>query len=534
MQNRRNRILAAFLCIFAAPFTAVSADILFLPFTVSGAPDPALVEPSTLSAELSQAARFLFQTQKSYPVRSERATKRTLAARGLAAFWRGGLSSEAARRVCRSLDAEYLVSGHAHFEAARRVRLQVRLFGCGAESMLARPEATESWNDLQPALTKLLREATGFAPDRPGAGLQAKPLQGPIVVLLDASGSMRANLEPIRRGIISLLAGKSGGGPLLVFAVRGGEPPKRYGPFLEREAAARELAHLRAAGETTLREMAAGLTVSLREARDRDTTLLILTDASFSRADRSIYEAQLRSLAGSGIRLRLFEMPGSRLADREATARLAESLSLPDAGVASGLEARYIDGSPETFVALRGRVFRSKQSMSGTIARNSVSLNGLEPISSPGSDERRIALSLSQRQGRRIHSFGEPITGLESAIAGVAASRSASGGIARYSVLVKNRGHAFWIRLQNERDLSALRRVGKRAVYLGLRFVGNRGDIPGMTNHPDFLYVKSQAEVPRLLINEWSHLNRLPPRLVRPDDVWFLLCTVVQLRAGSR
>ncbi len=525
---RTGGLCFAALLVWAWPVKPLAADVVFLPFLVSGGPDPALVDPDSLPRDLTQAAAFLFQTAKSFPVRTEKRVRRLLKVRGLASHYRADLNPSQSRRVCNALDAEYLMFGHAHFETGRRVRWELRLFGCGSGSVLRRATRTENCNELQPTLVELLREVSTFAGDRPGSRFERPATGSGFVVLLDASGSMLPNLGAIREGLLALLA--RGGRTLVVYAVRGGNLPERLGPFRDRESAARGLGRLRASGETDLLDMARALGAARSDLTAPDT-LLVLTDASFRGNGRSSYEAALRNLTAGGGRLRLFEMPESRLADREATVRLAKSLGLPDASVASGVEARFLESEPETFVGHGGRVFRSRSSVSAAIARNTLPI-GLENIGVPGHSERDVARTQAQREGRRIHSFGPLVSGLQAAIES-AGEMSPNRQLTGTRVLVKNRSQAFWIRLHNPRDVAALRRLGQKPVYLGLRFSGNRGDVPGMTNHPDFLYIMEQGEVPRLLINEWSHLSRLPARWVRTEDVWFLLCRVIQVRTGD-
>lgn len=517
-------VLALGLLLFGLP-ASVSAEVLFLPFAVHGTPHPAVGDAVGLRAELAEAARFLFHTQKDFPVRPSGEARRSLERKGLGSLWRGDLTADRARRLCAAVDADTLMLGSAEFRSAKSATIRLRSFGCRGGSTLARAQRHASWNNLQTTLVDLLIQVTPFAPIRPEARINTKTTALPIVAIVDASGSMAASLPLIREGLARRMQAQRT--KASVYAVGGAQIKNANALRSARELAA-FFGKLRAAGETSAREIAAAISLATRT-HASGAQLLVFTDADDA-AGLDQMENKLRYFSGRGFSPHLFELPSAALSQRRQLVGMARALGAPDARVVYGNEVRYVTHEPDLVISYGGRLYHARGNMLRQIAANQPLLRQMQSL--PQADTLQSAATLlARQQNARVAGIGPLLSGLESALEGSGSDRPA--GAARYRALVKNSGQAFWIGISSQSTFRRLQNLRGKKVYLGLRLRPGAGQIPGMTNHPEFVYIRSQSQVPRLLINEWTHLNRLPKRLVRPTDVWFLFCEILQLK-GAR
>ena len=516
----------------ALPLGEAYARMAILPFHVGGEPDGRLFSRKSLPYQLQEGTEFLFSIRKRFPLLGHRRVNQTL----LEFHQNPGqiLSADRARRICARLDVTHLMAGSLVFLSSRRILSKLTTYSCTTYRRLYRYEKSGSLDQMQALLRTGIVRVTPFAHDWP------RPTSGPgrvnpidLALLVDFSGSMAQDLPVIRRGVAASLGRLPAGSRVGVIALLG-RGRKKILPYTKNFSRVNAfLRQNKASGEVSAADLAGGL-VSLQNGQGRNgpVRLLILSDVPTQGRRLQSLEDRLRFLKGRGMSLNLFTMSGQGYAEREEWRRLSRSLGAPAPDVIYARRMGFLEGRFSYMLQKGNRFYLARHDLRPEIAADSVDLSRMRPLETFGFDRSYLNLKLlpgkyAAQENLRLDNLGPIISTLETRLESrMLAGIRGAGRMAPYRVLVKHQGHSFWIGLSDVTKFRRLRAYRGRKIYLGLQFYAGRQGTERLVNRPETVYIRDQGKTPRLFINYWSHLSRLPAGLVKPDDIWFLLVEI--------
>ena len=293
-----------------------------------------------------------------------------------------------------------------------------------------------------------------------------------------------------------------------------------------------------ARGDVSVQGLAAalGIVQQYRDWKGR-RKVLVFSDARIGRQSSSI-ESHIRRLKSSGATVRLFSTQNQSYADRVEWQRMARTLSLASPGVLYGREVGFVDQPGRFLLMDGGRYFTSRRDLRSAILKGVVPRSVLEPLETIHFRREELNLNdlpsaFARRQGTRANYTGPVVSGLEAAISSVGgAAQSPVGTAGGTRVLVKNGGLSFWIRGHDRGILSQMRRSLGRKIYVGLHVAPAPGSGEKLVNLPAPVYIRTQGDVPQLLITTWADLIRRPDRSLVRTDTHFLLLEILEVDDG--
>lgn len=518
-----------------APFTAIlfflfflpgalAAEIVVLPFRIQGKPDPARFSRTELDRQLQEAVYFLARMAIDYPLTSPIRTARAVERSG----WRPDqtLNFRPSRSICLETSALYLLAGEARFLGPGEVRLAMTMFSCHTMKKAAAVRRVGQVNRLQQMLLEMIRESASFARPKPQFPSDGRGNSVDLAVLLDCSGSMTGDLPYIKKSLEALLHRLSGESRLAVIALQG-DGRRETLPFTnDRTRIRRFLKRQRAGGENSLRFLVESLNPIAQYQEWRgDPRLLVFSDVRLA-GETATLEGMLQRLRNRGIKSYLFPLSGRQGDDLAAWRRLIETISPQTNKLVYARRLEFLEGYSLYLIVKDNRLFETRKEigrfvLSGKIDRLEAGVVDTYRFSSNALNLQTLPDEYARRNNLHLAGTGPMISNLESlihsvALGGTERSRSA------YRVLLKNEGVGFWIGVNNASVYKRLRDLIGRKIYLGLRFRYSGESEQRIGNDPDFILIRSEGNIPRLFVNSWRRLVRLPSRRITPEDIWFL------------
>jgi hypothetical protein len=511
-----------------------SGGLMVLPYLLEGDPERAGFTLPDAPIRLQEATRFLLSQRRGRTVVSETISRRVEAALNFRP--EEPFTARRAGELCAESRAEFLFAGSARFVSPTQIFLRASLYSCSGRSVTRRGSAMTTAARLQRGLLALTDETTSGvmqpAPIEDGEGLRpAQPLD--LAVVVDYSGSMIFDIPAIHAALGALRNALPPRSRLGVIAIESGDRVDIL-PFSERwDPLLRAMQQKGARGEVTLRGLENALAVAdrFREWRT-DRALLVFSDANVRGRRASSVESLLRRLQNKGVRSSLFSLANQSYEDRREWERIARALRLADPAVVYGRQFGLLTGQ-NLFVTLRGsRFYLANEDVRSAVVAGRVNVQQLEPIDTV--HFRRDELNLNdlpaayaRQKNTRLTSLGPVFSSLEKRIGEAAITRVYEGG--EYaSVLLKNEGLSFTIRVSEARVLERFRQLGGRKVYVGLRLQPSP-DGERAVNFPGSVYIMEQGETPRLLVTTWAEVLRRPDTALDRNEVWFFLVETLEV-----
>ena len=518
---------------------ALNAELAILPFRVAGRPNPALFSRRELPVQLQRAALFLFDLNREYPlIRAETAQEAQRKVMGSSVPGSDPrFTRRRASRLCDSLRASYLLSGFVRFYSRARLDLSLHAYSCSNGRIAHRSRTRGLQTRLQKLLGRSLLRVSPFARRKPESLVLRGGKTRDLLFVLDASGSMHRDLPAIRRGIISALDRAPRDARVAVMLLGGGGKRRTLPYTRDRSRVKRFISDLRPFGDVRARDLLRALRVAAAYGEKRGGQhILLFTDAALDARGLLRLKARLRNLKANRSGISLFTLGGQKNRERRNWEAVARSLGLLDPRVLYARRLGFLDGGMLYLVSRGSRFYVSRAEIRRKVQTGSLSMTGLEPLDISRFRGENLNLRVlpelyARAVGRRLVRRGKIVSSLEKKIETAVLTDSGTGEPA-HKFLVRSGKRAFWIGVNDPGTARALRRRRGRKTYLGLRFRPARGDRPHerLTNLADHVYIRPSWKIPRLFLNDWNRLRRLPSRLIRPEDVWFLLLEILEYK----
>jgi hypothetical protein len=523
--------------VLTLPLAARGSGMLILPFQVEGDPTRAgFVSRTGIPDRLQEASHFLLHAARDgnlIGTDDARAAARR-------ADWRAGQTLDANRagRLCSEARADYLLAGAARFLPDGRILLSATTFICRTGGSVPGVRETTDSRNFQASLRRMLVRATPFWQPRISPGVTGGGGAVDLAVVLDHSGSMVEDLPLILRALTAVQQELPRGSRLGIVTVGDGDRLDVL-PFSNQWDGVLAVARQKAAGgEVTLDgiERALGIVHSYREWKGA-RKIMVFSDARIGNR-RSGLESYLRRLKSSGGDVRLFCLLNQQYEDRAEWQRMARALGLADPAIVYGREAGFVD-QPAQYILMDGpRFYLSRRDLRGTILRGEVPADVLRPVETIHYERGELNLTdlpkaLARKNGTRLAFLGPVVSGLEAAVAaGATAGTPGASDKSAVRVLVKNAGLSFWIQVADRGILAQLRRRVGETLYVGLHVAPAPGSGEKLVNLSKPVYIRSQGEVPQLLISTWAELAKRSERDLVREDVHFLLLQILEIDDG--
>jgi hypothetical protein len=282
-------------------------------------------------------------------------------------------------------------------------------------------------------------------------------------------------------------------------------------------------------GEIKIKSLVAALNqVNAEKFYSNNRRLFIFSDATTGNNQIPALEDALRRLKRNNINIAMYQLASQGFSERQEWARLARSLQLEDPELVWGRRVGFLQGY-SVFLAQKGnRFFRATRDLQSEIEHDRLDWSSIAPLQTEAFKRDQLNLIEMPEAYAKIEKLNISGTGALVSNMEKRAVHFATRGTARmqspYKVLLEHDGSAFWVYINNANDFRELQIARNKQIYIGLRLM--RSPEGELVNIPEYIYIKSQNHAPRLLINKRSHILRVPPQLIRPEDVWFFLVTV--------
>jgi len=532
------RIIAVFL--LTATLQAESG-LAVLPFRIAGEVETMPFTRSELPALLQQATHFLVRTGLEYPALDLMTTGSAVERQKYGPA--SPFTPEKASALCIDTGSNYLLAGSANWTGKDQVVVNIISFQCRAGQVLARGRQSGSISELQSLLRQALADSTPFARKRTVVEQIIKKQAVDLAVVLDTSGSMATVLPPVHSLLRNLSRALPVGSRMAAFVLE-----NRQGEKIESHSYTSNLSRLtellearQPAGEISERTLQTALSqvLSLQAEASRagqhTRKLLIFSDVPMGLNQSAGLEDRLRQLRHAGVQIGLFQLASQGAAERQEWARLARSLGLESPEIIWGRRSGFLQGHSVFFIQNGNRFFRANMDITAAIEQDQLRLDSLIPLESATYSREELSIlalpeAYARRQKLSLTGNGPLVTNLEKrahsfVMRGTADTR------APYRVLLQQEGNAFWVQISEPRLYRQLTEKTGEKVFVGLHLTRNAA--AELVNLPGSVYLYQEKDVPRLFINNWSHLLRGAAPYIRPADVWFFQATIKEFSGGQ-
>ncbi len=531
--------------LFSTSLLAESNALLVLPFQVSGKiPGQSWQHQNwqrrELPADLQEVTHFFLEISINHPLVSINETGTILRKNNFQPS--NKLSPAVARQLCSSSDLGYLLAASAHFTAGQ-VSLRASSFSCSTAQILARSVGRGPIKELQGILKKLLPEVLPFFRFQTERLHAEDRERKDVVAVIDLSGSMSAELQDITAALDGLKRILPAESRLAIITIASGERITAWPITSQWNKNRQRLRRLRAGGETGAQGLRKALQAIERYRHWEGAPLaMIFCDIDFHSAEAVTIAATLRRLREGGIKTVAFSLQNQSLSSRNHWMKMTLTAGLTYQQVTYIRRAFFLDSPALSFLRKGSRFYTTEQNITPRLPKEPLAERELQPLqtwqfSANELNLERLPAHYARRYNRRLVRLGPIFSNLQgviekSLIDGLMGNkkiddkRNRDGRIV--PILVKNRGHAFWIRVM-ERQLTEFRRnVGKR-IFVGLHFrPASGGD--RLENFPEPLYLRDEkSNVPQLLVTDWRRLSKRKLSTIRPHDIWFLSLEILRI-----
>ncbi|MBE7436971.1 MAG: VWA domain-containing protein [Spirochaetales bacterium] len=512
-----------------------------LPFRISGEVDPLLFTRSELPALLQQATHFLVRTGLQYPVLDLQASN------SAAERQKYGPSSpftpEKASALCIDTGSNYLLAGSANWTKQDQVVINIISFQCRGGQVLARGRHSGSLSRLQSLLRDALFDSTPFARRRTVVEQAIKKKAVDLAVVLDTSGSMAPVLPHIHSLLRNLSRSMPVGSRMAAFVLENRQGEKvdslsytanvmRMTELLESRQPAAEIS------EKTL-EAALSRALTLRaEPRggsDSVRKLLVFSDVPLGQNQAPGLEDRLRQLRHSGMQIALYQLASQGPTERQEWARLSRSLALENPEILWGRRSGFLQGYSVFFIHRGNRFFRANTDLKSALEQDQVDMESLIPLEMATYTREELNLlalpeAYARRNNLKLTGNGPLVTNLEKK-AHMFVMRGTADMRAPYKVLLQQEGNAFWVQIADPRLYRQMSEKTGEKVFVGVHLTRNAAG--ELVNLPDSVYLYREQDVPRLFVNNWSHIMKVSGDYIQPADIWFFQATIKEFSGGQ-
>ncbi len=522
------------------PLRAYGPRAVVIPFRVTGEPPVSFYDKSELPSMMQEATHFLFEYNLEYGLQDLNETRRALRHPTLLKMeTRENLTLDKAERICIETDASFLIMGSAHLSRSGSTQVGIQSYSCKGGRVIASGESSGDINSLQLILQKALFRATPYASRRVESDItsrRADPIE--VGVILDSSGSMVYNLDPIRKGLKTTLSLLPRGSRLgSVILTNNKIRTESFSSDLK--MALSGLESVSASGENDVNSLLLACNEFLRHRSSfQKKRLLIFYDGSLGRGRALVLEERIRKLKNEGYQISLFPLPSMKRKDLMEWKRISRVLGSPMPRLVSGRRVGFLQGFSIFMVQSDLSMYRADDDVTGAILQDSLNVERLTPIplihyTSSDLSLDTLPAAYAEVNHLKITGTGSIVTNLEKSVDQVL-RKDALMEDGRYRVLLKNHGRSFWIGVNGYREYKYLKENPGRSIYVGLSFrTSEKGELH-LINNPDRVVVREQQHTPRLFINTLENLKKTPDAMIRPGDLWFLLVTVLDVKDVER
>ncbi|HMU84323.1 MAG TPA: VWA domain-containing protein [Leptospiraceae bacterium] len=500
-----------------------------LPFASTGANESLAFTEQDLPNLLAGATHFIFESTREHRLQDQAQTEKAVKSSGWTADQ--PLDSAALRSLCRTTSASRLFAGNAQFLSEGRVAISANVFSCAGLSEIGRGRRSGSLSNLQELLRGLIADAAPFSPEkRTTTAGRRKPAD--VILVIDASGSMEEDYRAIIKSLPGIREKLPDHSRISAVVVQ----PEGLDVLPFTESWSKMISVLdakRPSGEVTIKQVEDGLGVveNFREWKG-DRKLLLCFDAKSNRRMNGI-ESRLRRLTGKGIDISLFQLQGQTPKDQAEIRRLSTMLRLTPPSVAYGRRAGFVEGFSLFLIQYGGRYYRADRDATAEIQSGTLDLSRLAPVETIHYTEEELQLknlpaAYAKHENLRLVGTGPVISGIEVRVKQAVEVRGEEVASV-HRALVKHEGQGLWIRIADDGTANSLKKWKGQKLYAGLSFTREGREL---FNDPSRVYLKTQGDVPRLLITTKDNLQRASH--VSPEDVHFLLCEVVDVQGPGQ
>lgn len=517
---------------FFSPLIAAGPGTAVLPFRVTGAPPPSMPPAERMPELIQEAAAFIFEVNKNYPLISVDSTNRSLRRIGFDPD--STLDQKKAFRLCTETEASFLLSGTAHFSSGGGLNLTLSSFSCKNQRVISRSKSSGHVNRIQSLLKDLVNDSAEYAPDR--AGIYGSAMQNnnrtDFGFIIDGSGSTARELSSIQKSIALML--------------RDTRPEDRSGgviigkkrtvlPFSENhDSLIRDLRNIKPSGNTDIKDLVSALSEFEQIRSHGKLIVIIFYDGRIMRETSHTLEERIRRLRRKGIQVNFFPLSGMDHDSLHELYRLQRAAGVNVITPTYGRAVGFLEGFSIFIIRSGLHFFRSDRNVRNEIERGGIDLRSLVPLDLIHYRKEQLNLdsfpeAYASLNRLKVTGMGPIVSDLEFRLHNLVTQNETTSH-APYSILLKNGGHSFWINVKRLKDVKTIEELSDRSFYIGLRFKKSRNGENRLVNDPDSIVIKRQKDVPRLLINNMENLLRIPNHSVRSEDIWFLLVSVKDIK----
>lgn len=519
------------------PIHARSSDngVVVLPFKATGSVPDGFYSLKDLPVLIQESVHFIFSITRDYPLSDLQTTNRIL--KSINYQWEKPLDSSTASRICIDTGAGRLLTGSVHFYDKNDISLSGVVYSCRLNRVEATHKTAGKINNLQSILKETVHKIAVFAPEKVKNKKESKNETGvDVFAVVDMSGSMlkdRSRIDAALSASMNRLPDKSRLG-IILLKHNGQNDILPLSEEWRNQLVQFRLTNMEGEVDVPLLNLALDEISRFRDWKNRNKKVILFSDVR-SHGNRLLEtERKLRSITSRGVDVSFYQLYSMNDEDREEWKRIARSMDLPDPTVTYARKIYLLQGFYQYIVQIGGRFYRSGEEikhlvLTGNIrkfAETSVSRN-LIPLETIQFDRRQLNLDGLPDAYARLN--GWTVTGSDPVFSDldfrVSEYLGVSSGAKYHRVLLKNESQSFWISVKTDKDAERFKSLIGQKIYTGLRFQSGGGE-ERIVNLPDTIYIRKQGEVPRLMINNYPNLLHLPPSLVNPSDIWFLLSEV--------
>jgi len=512
------------------PFQNISAQTAVLPFYTSG--NSPIFSIQDAPVYLQESFHFFFEIKKEYPLQSLYSVNRAIQETGFRGEKKLNLSL--AKQICSHTGAEYLLTGTADFSSNSSVVLTATTFICrSGQTLEARRQG--SVKNIQSDIAELVISVSTYAKSKSNSPAVYNNNSINLSIILDMSGSMNSDFISIEKALRSAAGNLPEQSKIDAYLLREGRVDRmRDGG--NSSVVLNRIFKERTGGRSSRNDLFSALTMIEKDYRwGGKNRLLIFTDVDFPEGRMNDIESRLRRLKGRGMEIYLFILSGQGYNEKNEWMRIARTMNLESPDVVYGRRVGFLEGYSRIILMNGNRFYSLDRDATSFILQNRVPDSSREidmlQYSRDNFNLNDLPSLYARSEKLKIGGYGPVVSGLENKINHSLKSGTSSDKIYK-RVLVKNRGMSFWIRVADDTVYRKMIQSGDKAFYAGLRFVPGNGLQTSPVNIPEFVYFKKQAEVPRMLVNEWAHFSRLSASKINSNDIWFFLVTVVRYDDG--